>query len=461
MNAKNLLHALNPHSWRNHDDGTLKTWKVGTLTYTLGSLGFIFAVLLLGDLIWAFRERSVSTVVRVVFKQYGASNFVNGLLIASVPSAIGLALVPIISFYSDRFRSRFGRRIPYLLITTPIVVAGMLGMAYSKTVSDWLHLETFGIQNATLLLLGVFWTLFEFGAIAGNAIFTALINDVVPREVMGRFYGYFRMVSLAAGMIFNWYLLEPSRQHYAWLFIGIGLLYGAGFTIMCFLVKEGEYPPPPTAERKGFFANFKTYFVECYSKPYYLLVFFFFMVAGKAFIPINTFSILYAQTFGEDLSAYGKCITISFFISFCLSSYLGVLADKFHPLRCAIVTMGIYGVSCLVTGWLIRDQFTFLAAELTHCVVSGAYFTLTMSLPMRLFPRSRFAQFASAGGLIGGITQIVSVPIVGKILDATGNNYRLTFYMSGIIAFLAMFAAIWLYREFKKFGGVSGYIAPE
>ncbi|MGE4564776.1 MAG: MFS transporter [Victivallaceae bacterium] len=461
MGVEKILHAINPHTWRFNDDGTPKSWKVGTLTYSFGGLAFIFTILLIGDMIWAFRERSVSTVARLVFQKHGASDFVNGILIASIPSAIGLGLVPIISFHSDRFRSRFGRRIPYLFVTTPIVVAGMVGMAYSEKVGHWLQLETLGIPNSTLMLLGVFWTLFEFGVIAANAVFTALINDVVPREVMGRFYGLFRMVSLAVGIVFNWWLLEPSRNHYTLLFVGIGLLYGIGFAVLCFLVKEGDYPAPPAGERKGFFANFKTYFVECYSKPYYLLVFFFFMMAGKVFVPIGTYSVLYAKTFTNDLTAYGRCVAISFGISFVLSFFLGMLADKYHPLRCAIVTMGVYGVTTLVSGYLIKDQFTFLVAEIIFCVMSGTYFTLTMSLPMRLYPRGRFAQFASAGGLIGGITQIVTVPIVGKILDLTGSNYKLIFYMSGGLAFLAMLAGVWLYREFDRRGGVKSYVAPE
>ena len=40
-------------------------------------------------------------------------------------------------------------------------------------------------------------------ALTANAVFGALINDVVPRELIGRFFGIFRAVSLATGVLFN------------------------------------------------------------------------------------------------------------------------------------------------------------------------------------------------------------------------------------------------------------------
>ena len=78
-----------------------------------------------------------------------------------------------------------------------INLCGLIGMA----LSPWIGQQVIQYANAhhvdsnvmVLCVLGVFWTLFEFGAIAGNTIFTALINDVVPQNMLGRFYGLFRI----------------------------------------------------------------------------------------------------------------------------------------------------------------------------------------------------------------------------------------------------------------------------
>src|SRR5439155_4988449 len=106
-----------------------------------------------------------------------------------------------------------------------------------------------GISSAAVVLatFGVFWTIFEFATVAANALFTALINDVVPVAVLGRFYGLFRALSLIAGMIFNFWLIGKAEIHYTLLFVTIGVLYGGGFLLMCLKVREGEYPPAPPA----------------------------------------------------------------------------------------------------------------------------------------------------------------------------------------------------------------------
>jgi len=55
-------------------------------------------------------------------------------------------------------------------------------------------------------------------AVVGGSVFGGLVNDVVPREVIGRFYGLFRASSLIAGMLFNYFLLEHAEAYYFWLF---------------------------------------------------------------------------------------------------------------------------------------------------------------------------------------------------------------------------------------------------
>ncbi len=439
-----------------------KTWSVGTLTYTFSGIVAIFVLLLVGDFIWSLRERSVGMIARILFKQFGAPDWLNGVIVVSIPTAIGMLLGPVISYRSDRYRSRWGRRIPFLLITTPIVVAGMLGMAFSPMIGEYLGEHVFGAKNSILLTLAVFWVIFEFGAIAGNAIFSALINDVVPHEFLGRFYGLFRIMSLAAGIIFNYWFLGKCEEHYMWLFIGLGAIYGVGFMLMCLKVREGDYPPPPMPREGegGFIPAVKTYFRESYSNSYYLLLFLFFMSANFAFAAINTYCIFYSKQLNVSLDTYGKFIAYSYMISFVVAYFLGWLADRFHPLRCGLITMAVYGVSMLLSGYIIDGEFTFGIAVVVHCVVSGAYFTLAASLPLRLYPRSRFAQFASAGGLIASVGSMVVVPLMGAFVNWHG-DYRWLFYLNAILSFVTVAIGLVVYKRFNQFGGVRSYVAPE
>ena len=246
-----------------------KLYTIGTLSYTLSTLCTLFFLLLLGDLVWSMKERSVAQIVQLMFKRHGASDMINGLMMVSLPNALGLLLGPIISYKSDHCRSRWGRRIPYLLFTTPIAAGAMAGMAFSPAIGESLAASlSWSADSVTLCFLGFFWALFEFATVIAGALFGALINDVVPHRFLGRFYGLFRIISLLVGIGFNYYLFGFAEVHYRILFLTIGALYLAGFLIMCLNVKEGEYPVQETEKRKSPLAAIRSYFRECFSPAF-------------------------------------------------------------------------------------------------------------------------------------------------------------------------------------------------
>ena len=105
-----------------------QSWKAGTLTYTFSGLLALFFWLLLGDFAWTLRDRSAMPTAQWYLQHLGVSNQLFGLLLSSLPAFIGLFLGPLISVKSDRHRGKWGRRIPFLLVTTLTAVLGMPGM---------------------------------------------------------------------------------------------------------------------------------------------------------------------------------------------------------------------------------------------------------------------------------------------------------------------------------------------
>jgi len=114
-------------------------FTVGTLTYTALGLATLTFWLLWGDVAWSLRDRSVPSVMQLLFQKFGASNFVSSLLISTLPYAMILLIGPIISYRSDRHRSRWGRRIPFLAIHIPFVVLSMIAVAFSPQLGELLH----------------------------------------------------------------------------------------------------------------------------------------------------------------------------------------------------------------------------------------------------------------------------------------------------------------------------------
>jgi MFS family permease len=446
------------------------TWRVGTLTYTTAALAVLFCWLLWGDFAWSMKERAIPQTVQLLLKKFGASDMVTGLLFGSLPPAMGIILGPIIGYKSDRHRGRWGRRIPFLLFSTPIAVLAIVGLAFSPNIGahldQWLWPHSWGLNPCVLIFLGLFWMLFEFATVTANAVYGALINDVVPQQVMGRFYGLFRALSLIAGIIFSLWILGNAETTYVWIFLGIGALYGIGFMIMCLRVKEGEYPAhlPMDAGRniRGFVRTAKTYFQECFGNTYYWWYFGSFTAAGVALGgPVNLYTIFYVKSVHMDLHMLGRCQALTYTISLVLAYPLGWLADKFHPLRVGIGALVLYAMVSLWGGLFARDAQTFAIALVAHGVVVGIWVTSTLSVGQRLLPKAEFAQFSSAGGIIGSLAWMTLAPVTGFFLDHVHHNYRYTFFIGFGLTIIGLLGCLVLHAKFMALGGPDHYTAPE
>jgi maltose/moltooligosaccharide transporter len=449
-----------------HEPKGERVWRVGTLQYTAAGLAILFFWLLWGDFTWSMKERAASPIVQLLLKKFHASDAVMALFLATLPSMVGMLLGPVISYRSDRHRSRVGRRIPYLLVITPVAALGMIGLAMSPAMGRYtgqvLRLGAAQTDKVILGYLGLSWIIFEAATVAANGLFVALVNDVVPVGLLGRFFGLFRAVSLLVGIGFQYWLLGAAETYYRAIFIGIGVLYGVGFMAMCLRVKEGEYPPAPVDVEKGsrLVRSIREYARDCFSKPYYLWIFAGITLANFAFQPVNLYSQPYAQSIHLSMKDYGHCGALTYAISLTMAYFLGALVDRFHPLRAGILSLILYALITLWGGLYISNINTFRVAYVLHGVLSGTFFTVSASLGQRLFPRVTFAQFASAYGIVWSVTNMCMCPLIGVFLDRSGHNYRYTFLMSSVVAFLGVAVLCEVYRRFRHFGGVEGYVAP-
>ncbi len=472
-------------------------WSVGTLTYTAAGLAVLFALLLWGDFAWSMKDRVVFPMtVKLAKNRFELNDTLYSILIISFPNFTNIFLMPIVSYLSDRHRGRLGRRIPFLLFTTPFIVVGLLGIGMNAEIgrllepimpATWGGEPVNAARAGALVAFCIFWVLFDFGNTLASAIFNALVNDVVPQRIIGRFFSLFRIISLLAGILYNYYLFEHALDWFKWIFLVLGALYAAGLYSMCFFVKEGKYPPPEAipADKSRFqrvFGALIDYFRQCFSVPYYRWIIVALLLANISFHPINDFSIQYASAIGVPDSTYGQLLAITYCFSIVLSYPLGALADRFHPIRTSFVSLAAYAVLMLV-GWLVvnnpwQAEFTyhipglmsgsktlvlssFAIVFIIHGVVSGCFFTLSSSLPLRLFPGSIFAQFASANAMILALGTTVIVPAFGFFLDVQESNYHLLFLLGAVLSLISAVAFVKIHFYYKRFGGDEGYVAPD
>ncbi|MEJ0000339.1 MAG: MFS transporter [Verrucomicrobiota bacterium] len=442
-----------------------RLWTAGTLVYTPLGLAALFFWLLGGDFIWSLKERAVPPILQLLMRDHGASDVFAGLMVGSFPSLLALVASPIVSYHSDRFRGRWGRRIPFLAALIPLVAIAMPGLAASPWLGVALHhalgVRSPGADTSVLVCLALFWSLYEFSSIVGAMLFNALINDVVPPAVIGRFFGAFRGLSLLAGIVFNFYLFARATTDYVPIFVGFGVFNVAALALLCLKVKEGSYPPPPVTDKgvAGIVHSVRDYFRDCFGYSFYWILFAALTLGGIAFSPVNLFSVFFAKGL-IDPTRYGELVALTYVISLGLAYPLGALADRVHPLRVGTAALALYAAAAL-WGWLFaRTPLTFEIAFVLHGVISGIYFTGTASLMLRLLPRGKFAQYASAGGILGCVFSVATGPVCGLILDHMNHDYHLTYLMSATLALVALVSFGLLHRAFLAHGGDDHFAPP-
>ncbi len=457
-------------------------YRCGTLVYTKAGLFVLFSWMLWGDFCFSLMEAIWPNILPLVLNSHGAPNFLIGLVIATIPQAMNFVLNPIISTASDRFRSKRGRRIPFLLIATPFITFFLILMGFSKELGNLLY-SWFGSQHPglspsmiTVGLICVLIVCFRFFELFVATVFWYLFNDVVPIAFMGRFLGFFRVVGGLAGALFNFFIFKYAESHTSAIFLGGALLYGTAFTLMCLNVKEGEYPPADKlSEKKGLsLAPVKTFFKECFSDRIFRLVFSYSALNGAA-AAINIFLIFMAFSIGLTKDEVGKVAGVAAVIGMLLMFPMGALVDKFHPLRVMMVAqVGFCAVTLLKCIFLFhdfpRDVAFWVYAALAGISIPIFTANTVAALPMfmRIFPHERFGQFCAANAMCAAMGAILAGVLAGVYLDtlkgvfanAGEYYYRFVPVWSFFFMVLAAVATLLIFKEWKRLGGDQHYRPP-
>lgn len=88
--------------------------RAGTLQYTRGGLVAIFAWLLGAEVVFVLIDIIEPQVLPVLLKLHGATDTQIAIIIGSVNAVLQLLIMPPLGYWSDRLRTRWGRRIPVL-----------------------------------------------------------------------------------------------------------------------------------------------------------------------------------------------------------------------------------------------------------------------------------------------------------------------------------------------------------
>ena len=439
-----------------------KIYTCGTLTYTRLGLIHLFAWLLWGDFCMSLMQSVNPVLTPLLLKMHNASNLTIGLLMGSIPALLNFILNPIISTSSDRLRTRWGRRIPFLLFTPPFSALFLILLGWSDQIGKFFyHLLNGPNGNPAMFIIGliaVFVIGFQIFDLFVQCVYYYIFSDVVPVEWLGRFMSLFRIFGTLAGVSFNLLVMPHVKTHISLIYTVIAVIYALGFCGMALHVKEGEYPPP-APQPPGFVSKVQVYFKECFSKPFYLIMFFGMAFNSVSVVCRSMFNVLFTL---NDLhlttAQLGKVGAITGIIAFVLAFPVGWLVDRFHPLRVYLAGALLVIIANPIGFFFVHDFYSYMFFAWFLAIDYIIQNSATLPLVIRLQPKEKFGQFSSAKQMLQSILLIIANAAGGWFIDLMGYRYLFVWdFVFTIVCFSIMFI---LYLKWKKLGGDQGFKPP-
>jgi maltose/moltooligosaccharide transporter len=189
----------------------------------------------------------------------------------------------------------------------------------------------------------------------------------------------------------------------------------------------------------------------------------------------SAFGVLFSLHLGLTLTQLGQIAGWSSVVSIWLLYPAGMLSDRIHPLRVALavalIYVPLYSVQLIYLFVDVKPNIV-LAIAIAHAAISLPVATMwnVAELPMymRLLPRERYGQFASANALVRSAAVIFGSVVAGGFLDMMrrvhgGSDFAYRYIPVWQVTFfaLSLFFFYRLYRAWKARGGMQGYVPPE
>lgn len=478
----------------------IEKYRVGNILYSKKTLVWLFFWMLWSGFVCSLFESVAGPVVDYWFTEFKVKPSTL-VYLGLIPTILTFFLVPMISVASDRHRGPRGRRIPFMAFSAPFVGGILILLGFGRDIGAWLYpmlhaqwawLTPVDVTVGVIATIGVVLT---FANLFLTTIGYYLMNDVVPKAFMTQFIAYSQMVGIASGLIFNTFVFPYTDATdvsgrgqgtinffglYEWtgiygklLLIVAGILGMTVYTMACLKIKEPSYPPPPgnLDKRPGFFSTVKTYFDECYTHKFYLLLFF-----GATAIGLADFQgipqIRLWKHLGMDAQTVGHIQNASTIATLLLLGVVGSLCAKVRPIKLYLWSLVGLIVTCPIGFlYLIPDLSanTYVgirvAYVMTHIPINIVQNIGGPLLLIALLPKLKFGQFSAAGGMI----RLVVAGILGKIAagqtmtfleDHMGQYaYRFIHVWSFFWLLVAMAIYLLVFREWKRLGG-DNYTPP-
>ena len=356
-----------------------------------------------------------------ILETFISSTFVIGFIM-TIDNIFGVIFQPIFGALSDKTRTRFGKRMPYIFIGLPIC-------AISFTLIP--RMNNLWSLMAVLII-------FTFVMSAWRSPVVALMPDITPGKFQSQANGIVNLMGGVGSLLafaVGGILFKLGGFPLPFLMSAVMMI--AALLVLMFFVREPKQAYEP-AEEKTEKSKEKLTKDETKSLLLILFAIFFWFTGYNA---VETFFTLYAtNSLGMDGGSAAMTLSVFSltFLAFAVPS--GFIGAKIG--RKKIILIGLVGITVLFFPLIFLSN----AWAARICLFLGGFFWACVninSLPMvvRLSGESKIGTFIGYYYLFSFSSQIITTPIFGAIRDAVGYYQSLFVYASValLIAFLCLF----------------------
>jgi Na+/melibiose symporter-like transporter len=355
---------------------------------------------------------------------YGLPNVAIGFL-ANERSAVGSLLQPIVGAVSDRLRTPFGRRIPFLVLIIPVIL-GFLILALRPPVE---------------LVVAVF----ILGPLCMTIVATAyqvLLPDCVEPEQRGITNGINVLLAFVAGMILLLLAFQLWQQQPVVVFMIVAASLTIGFLITVLTVRES--PPPAVVEPPASFhpLSYLKGILEHREATKYTISYFFYWFGIGGITPFVT-------RFGHEELNVPQNETFLLLVAVMVATLIGAapagwLGDHFGKKRVTSWGLVIFALFIGIGSQLqTREQAIVMLAlaGLAQAVPS----VLGYPLFTELVPVRRMGELTGLSTMVWSLAQPLGATALGGLADMTG-TLRIVL-LGGAVSLLVSWAILQLVKE--------------
>ncbi len=382
-------------------------------TFLLG-LGF-FSV----SLVWPLYNNYVPIFLREFFDSQFLIN-----LVMTLDNLLAVSLIPLIASLSDRTHTRFGRRMPYLMVGIPLAAI------------SFIFLPNYTSFLSFMLII----TVLNFSMAIFRAPTVALMPDITPAPLRSKANGIINFMGGLASVfvLIGGSILYRTNKSLPFIFTAVLMFFALGMLLK--FIKEPKIGEKAAEERISIRASVKAIVHDADKSTLYILIAIFFWFVGYQAVEA-TFSNYCVQFLGLNEADSGLILgffALSFLIFSIPSGFIGSKIGK----RKAIL-IGLIGdtiVFLLLT--LIGTLIPFNQVLMMGLMMIGGFFWAMINInsyPM-VVERTTEEKIGTFTGLYyfsSSLAAITGPLVLGGIIDLTSFVATFIFTASAyLIAFI-------------------------